>query len=49
MAKNDNFIKFCKELSEINFNSKGNLDVLNNSKMSNGQIVKDNLLNLILK
>ena len=49
VAKNDNFIKFCKELSEINFISKANLDVLNNSKMSNGQIVKDNLLNLISK
>ena len=49
VAKNDNFIKFCKELSEINFISKANLDELNNSKMSNGQIVKDNLLNLISK
>tara|TARA_Y100001958_G_C21214703_1_gene540179 strand:+ start:714 stop:1580 length:867 start_codon:yes stop_codon:yes gene_type:complete len=49
VAKNDDFIKFCKELSNINFSTKGNLEKLNNSKMSNGLIVKDNLLNLISK
>ena len=32
VAKNEDFIKFCKELSEINFISKGNLDKLNNAK-----------------
>ena len=49
VAKNKDFINFCKELSEINFATKGNLDELNNSKMGNGIIVKDNLLNLIAK
>jgi len=49
VAKNQDFINFCKELSEINFATKGNLDELNNSKMGNGIIVKDNLLNLIAK
>ena len=49
VAKNENFIKFCKELSDINFNVKGNLDKLNNSKMSDGQLVKDSLVNLIAK
>ena len=49
VAKNQDFINFCKELSDINFNSKGDLNKLNNSKMSNGTIVKDNLVNLIAK
>jgi len=49
VAKNKDFINFCKELSEINFATKGNLDELNNSKMGNGIIVKDNLVNLIAK
>ena len=49
VAKNKDFINFCKELSEINFATKGNLDELNNSKMGNGILVKDNLVNLIAK
>ena len=49
VAKNKDFINFCKELSDINFSSKGNFDKLNNSKMANGILVKDNLVNLIAK
>ncbi len=49
VAKNKDFINFCKELSEINFTSKGNLDNLNNTNMANGILVKDNLVNLIAK
>ena len=49
VAKNQNFIDFCKELSEINFNTKGNLEKLNDTKMNNGIAVKDNLVNLIAK
>tara|TARA_B100000963_G_scaffold358885_1_gene384665 strand:+ start:3119 stop:3985 length:867 start_codon:yes stop_codon:yes gene_type:complete len=49
VAKNKDFIDFCKELSEINFKVKANLDKINNSKMSNGILVKDNLVNLIAK
>jgi elongation factor Ts len=49
VAKNQDFINFCKELSDINFNSKGNLDKLNETKMANGILVKDNLVNLIAK
>ena len=49
VAKNQDFINFCKELSEINFNTKCNLNELNNSKMANGISVKDNLVNLIAK
>ena len=33
VAKNKDFINFCKELSEINFSNKGDLDKLNNTKM----------------
>ena len=49
VAKNKDFINFCKDLSEINFSTKANLDKLNNTKMSNGSLVKDNLVNLIAK
>ena len=49
VAKNQDFIIFCKELSEINFKVKGDLNKLNDSKMSNGNLVKDNLVSLIAK
>ena len=49
VAKNDDFRNFCKELSEINFLTKGNLEKLNNTNMRNGILVKDNLVNLIAK
>ena len=49
VAKNKDFISFCKELSEINFLAKGNLDKINDTKMDNGIFVKDNLVNLIAK
>ena len=49
VAKNKDFIDFCKELSEINFSVKGNLKNLNETKMANGILVKDNLVNLIAK
>ena len=49
VAKNEDFISFCKELSEINFLNKGDLDKLNNTKMKNSITVKDNLVNLIAK
>ena len=49
VAKNKNFINFCKELSNINFSVKGDLTKLTNSKMSDGGIVKDNLVDLIAK
>ena len=47
VAKNEDFIKFCKELSVLNFSCKGNLDKINNSKMANNLTVKDNLVSLI--
>ena len=49
VAKNESFINFCKELSEINFSVKANLDKLNKTTMANGVSVKDNLVNLIAK
>ena len=49
VAKNQDFISFCKELSNINFQSKGDLEKLNESKMANGTLVKDNLISLIAK
>ena len=49
VAKNEDFISFCKELSEINFLNKGDLEKINNFNMKNKIPVKDNLVNLIAK
>jgi elongation factor Ts len=49
VAKNQDFINFCKELSDINFSSKGNLEIVQETKMANDISVKDNLVNLIAK
>ena len=49
VAKNQDFINFCKELSEVNFKVKGDIKKLNDTKMKNGVLVKDNLVSLIAK
>ena len=49
VAKNDDFISFAKELSELNNHNDSHLDKLNKSTMSNGQTVEDNLVSLIAK
>ena len=49
VAKNQDFIDFCKELASINFNVGSDLKKLEESKMKNGNLVKDNLVNLISK
>ena len=49
VAKNQDFINFCKELSDINFINKGDLNKINDTKMTNGSLVKDNLVNIIAK
>ena len=49
VAKNQDFINFCKELSDINFKTKGDLNKINDANMTNGMLVKDNLVNLIAK
>ena len=49
VAKNDDFINFVKELSELNNKVNSNSEELKKSKMSNGQTVDDNLVALIAK
>ena len=49
VAKNEDFINFVKELSELNNQKNSNLEELKNSKMSNGQTVDENLVALIAK
>ena len=49
VAKNDDFINFVKELSDINNQNDSNLDDLKKSKMKNNQSVQDNLVALIAK
>ena len=49
VAKNKDFINFCKELSDLNFGCKGDIEKLNSIKMKDGNLVKDNLVNLIYK
>ena len=49
VAKNDDFISFVKELSELNNENNSNIDELKIAKMSNGQTVNDNLVALIAK
>ena len=49
VAKNEDFISFCKELSDINFNVKADLNKINETKMKNNIFVKDNLVSLIAK
>jgi len=49
VAKNNDFISFAKELSELNNKINSDLDKLNKSNMLNGQTVEDNLVSLIAK
>ena len=49
VAKNDDFISFSKEVSEINNSVNSNLEKLKNSKMKNSQSVDENLVSLISK
>ena len=49
VAKNENFINFVKELSEINNDKNSNLDELKKAKMKDGNSVEDNLVALIAK
>ena len=49
VAKNDDFVSFAKEISELNNQNDSNLDKLNKTTMSNGETVKDNLVSLIAK
>ena len=49
VAKNDDFINFVKELSELNNQYNSNQDELKKAIMKNGQSVDDNLVALIAK
>ncbi len=49
VAKNKEFILFCKEISEINFNNKGNLEKIKASIMKNKKSVEESLVALISK
>ncbi len=49
VAKNDDFISFVKELSELNNQMNSIVDDLKEAKMKNGQSVDDNLVALIAK
>ena len=49
VAKNDDFISFVKELSELNNEHSSNQDELKKAVMKNGKCVNDNLVALIAK
>ena len=49
VAKNEDFINFSKEISDLNNNLGSNLDELKKKHMSNGISVEENLINLISK
>ena len=49
VAKNDDFIKFVKEISEINNICNSDIEKLKKSKMLNDISVEENLVNLIAK
>jgi len=49
VAKNEDFVLFTKELSELNNRNNSDLEKLNKSQMSNGQTVEDSLVALIAK
>ncbi len=49
VAKNEDFINFVKEISEINNECSSDYEKLKESKMNNGKTVEDNLVALISK
>ena len=49
VAKNDDFINFVKELSDLNNQNNSEIEKLKKAKMKNGDSVEDNLVALIAK
>jgi elongation factor Ts len=49
VAKNDDFINFVKELSDLNNQNDSNIEDLKKEKMKNGETVENNLIALIPK
>jgi elongation factor Ts len=49
VAKNNEFISFCKEISEINYKNRAELSKINKSLMKNSLTVETNLIDLVAK
>jgi elongation factor Ts len=49
VAKNEDFVSFAKEISELNNNVNSDFEKLNKTYMSNAKTVEDNLVSLIAK
>ena len=49
VAKNNDFVLFAKELSELNNQNESDLDKLNKTNMSNKETIENNLVSLIAK
>ena len=49
VAKNDDFVSFAKEISELNNQNDSDLERLNKTNMSNGKSVEESLVSLIAK
>jgi elongation factor Ts len=49
VAKNDDFVSFAKELSDLNNQNDSNLDKLKKTNMSNGKSVEEGIVSLIAK
>ena len=49
VAKNNDFILFAKEISDINNSNSSNIEKIKKSNMSNGKSVEENLVSLIAK
>ena len=49
VAKNQKFIEFVKEISEINNNCNSDVEKMNKSKMKNSKTVEENIISLIAK
>ena len=49
VAKNNDFINFVKEVSDINNECNSNLETLKKSKMKNNKNIEENLVDLIAK
>ena len=49
VAKNEDFLTFVKEISDLNNNCSSNLELLSKSNMSNKKTVEENLVSLIAK
>ena len=49
VAKNEDFVSFAKEISELNNQNESDLESLNKSSMKNGRTVEENLVALIAK